>query len=145
MYMRYTDLGLTIVEKPSEKYHGGYKYLITNSAYGYAAFKTDEGFKAFLKQTNLKKEFISERRTPECGLLQFYRLHGVIEEYLFWNLSELPQGVTRFTGLSNGSLVDCYYLHTENGSMIFRPNSNALEVYKPLPLAEHIAFMRLNG
>jgi hypothetical protein len=63
-----------------------------------------------------------------------------IENKYFWALDELPSDAKQYTGLSNGSLVDCYY--TED--CIYRPNPNAKEVYNPLPISEHIAFMRIN-
>ena len=60
-------------------------------------------------------------------------------------MEEIPEDAIKFKGLSNGSLVDCYYIHTEKGSDIYKPNSNAKDVYKPLPLKEHIEFQRING
>lgn len=134
-----------IVENPSAQYHGGYSYLVRDQHFAYTAFKTEKGYNRFLEIANVKPELKEENNHPQFGLCQVYNLIGEITEILFWNLSQLPEGAITFKGGSNGGLVDCYYLHTENGSEIYRPNPNAKEVYHPLPLDEHLAFMKING
>ncbi|MGF2713924.1 hypothetical protein ACQUY5_16715 [Bacillus cereus] len=69
-----------------------------------------------------------------------YRIDQAIREVLFWYPQELPQGVKRHKGVSNGSVVDCYVYVQQGVTTVFRPNSNAKEVYKPLTIEERIAF-----
>lgn len=143
--MKYSNLSLTIIERPSDKFHGGYKYLISGYAgMGYVAFKTEKGFNQWLERSNVKLEHIEDKHYSDYGLLQLFRVIGTIEEKLFWSLSEIPVNAVKYKDFSNGSLVDCYCLKTETGSIVYRPNSNAKEVYKPLPLDEQIAYSRIN-
>ena len=63
----------------------------------------------------------------------------------FTSLGQLPAGVKPFKALSNGSIVDCYYLVSDCGITIFRPNPNYPEVYSPMCIDEAIRFHRRNG
>lgn len=135
---------LTIRERVSDS---DYKYLVTRGATSYTAFHTEKGFLNFLKIANINLENEEPRvfETKENGKVSTYFLDTNIVEKSFWANEELPEGAKCFKGLSNGSYVDCYYVHTEDGAVIFRPNPNAKNVYKPLSLDEHIAFSRVNG
>ncbi|MCL6442564.1 MAG: hypothetical protein K6T83_03735 [Alicyclobacillus sp.] len=138
-------LSVIVVERPNPSFHGGYKYLVRrHGAQPYAAFRTDRGYELFLERSNVRPELAEDFETPN-GRIWVYDLHGEIEERSFWNLSEIPLDAKPFKGLSNGYLVDCYYLHTHCGSIIYRPNPNAKQVYNPLPIDEHIEYMRVYG
>lgn len=137
------NLQVIVYERPQEEH--GYKYLIRKGFYSYDAYKTDEGFEFFLNSRNLELVFKEEFENEEKGIVKIYDVIGSVDERLFWSMEEIPEEAEVFTGLSNGSLVECYYLHTGNGSVIYRPNPNAKEVYKPLPIDEHIAFQSVYG
>ena len=122
-----------------------YKYIITKGACAYCAFHTEKGFNQFIKIANLKLENPRIVESEECGKVFTYIIDAEIIETSFWDSTDIPVGANKFKGLSNGSYVDCYYVHTDNGSIIFRPNPNAKEVYKPLTLQEHLAYSRVNG
>ena len=64
----------------------------------------------------------------------------------FWNKNEIPRGAKRIKALSNGSLVDCYYIKDKKNKTItiYRPNPNAKKVYKPLSLKKHIKYVFLS-
>lgn len=47
--------------------------------------------------------------------------------------------------LSNGSIVDCYYINNGKDVKFYRCNPNAKKFYKPLPLDEHIAYQKKYG
>lgn len=136
---------ITIMEKT--KYDSDYKYLITRGAYSYCAFHTEKGFKSFLEIANINLDSVEPRtfESEENGKVNTYFLDTIIEEKSFWSHDELPKEAICFKGLCNGSYVDCYYQHTDNGSIIFRPNPNAKEIYNPLSLEEHLEFSRING
>jgi hypothetical protein len=133
----------------NDNIQGGYKYLIRGQAFTpYTAYKTDKGFKDWLQRSNLTLEYIETKSLEGDGetmTAKIYTASGTITDNLFWSMEELPENAIQYKGLSNGSLVDCYYIHTENGSEIFRPNPNAKEIYKPLPIDEHIEFQSING
>ncbi|WP_145142216.1 hypothetical protein [Paenibacillus sp. Y412MC10] len=145
--MKYQNFTISIVERPDAKHDGGYKYLIQpwGGGIGYVAFKTERGYKQWLERSNLKIEHLEDKHDINRGLIQIFSAIGTIEERLFWSVSEIPADAVKYKGLSNGSIVDCYYLKTESGSIVFRPNSNAKEVYKPLTLEEHISYQMING
>lgn len=133
----------------NDSVQGGYKYLIQDYGFTpYAAYKTDKGFNDWLNRSNLKLEHIETNSLEIDGELMtvdIYKAYGKIVDSLFWDMEQIPENAIKFKGLSNGSLVDCYYIHTENGSEIYRPNPNAKEVYKPLPIDKHIEFQKVNG
>ncbi len=52
---------------------------------------------------------------------------------------------TKFKCLSNGSIVDGYFLNDGKRIRIYRCNPNAKKFYNPLPIDEHIAFQRTHG
>lgn len=131
-------------EQPQDDH--GYKYLIKKDyRLGFGAYKTDAGFKFWLKSRNVQLRRTEVINHPLKGIIKIYNVIGEVVEESFWHLSDIPLDAVRFTGLSNGSLVDCYYLHTDNGSIIYRPNPNAKEVYNPMPIDEHIEFQRRLG
>jgi hypothetical protein len=145
MYGKYENL--TVIEHDearNDQVQGGYKYLIRNSWSAYTAYKTDKGFQDWLERANVKLE-LKEVNELDGKVAKVYKAHGTITEYLFWKMEEIPTNAITFKGLSNGSLVDCFYIHNENGSTIYRPNPNAKEVYKPMVLDDHISYQRVNG
>lgn len=145
---KYTDLRVIEYDKSrNDQQQGGYKYLIRD-VYAYTAYKTDKGFNDWLKRTNLTLELDridTFERDGELKTAKTYKAHGTIEERSFWCMDEVPENANMFKGLSNGSLVDCYYIHTKNGSEIYRPNPNAKNVYEPLSLEDHIEYQKING
>lgn len=125
---------------------GSYKYLIKDKGYkSYMAYKTNKGFNFFLKSRNLQLELIEERYSKDLGKIKEYKIIGTIQEKMFWSMKEIPKETKTFKGLSNGKLVDCFYQHVNNGSIIYKPNPNAKEVYKPMPINEHVKFQALYG
>lgn len=137
---------VTKIEKPDDRFHQGYKYIITLDSISYEAYKTEKGFKFFVKSRNLKLIKTSDQETKQYGRVETFTDEiTTIDDRYFWELSDIPNNAVKFTGLSNGSLVDCYYLNEGNKTTIYRPNPNAKEVYKPLDLNAHIAYMRENG
>ncbi|WPQ59913.1 hypothetical protein [Paenibacillus polymyxa] len=145
--MKYENFTISVVERPDSKQHEGYKYLIkaSGSVIGYNAFKTENGYNQWLERSNLKLVHTEDKPDTPYGLIQIFHAIGTIEEKLFWSLSEISADAVKYKDFSNGSLVDCYHMKTESGSIVFRPNSNAKEVYNPMPINEHIAYLKING
>lgn len=111
-----------------------YKYLIGQSGIDCIpkAFRTDSGFKNFLKVYNLSiVKSTVETRGEKGNRFVCCSLKGKYKVCLFWHKSDLPKNVKSFIGLSNGSYVDCYYADIDGWRVIFKPNSNAKEVYHP--------------
>lgn len=47
--------------------------------------------------------------------------------------------------LSNGSIVDCYFINDGKRVKFYRCNPNAKDFYKPMSLEEHIMYQREHG
>src|SRR5699024_11779541 len=104
-------------------------------------------FSSRRRHTRSKRDWSSDVCSSdlERTRIHTYETIGTIEENMFWKLEELPENAIKYKGLCNGSVVDCYYIHTENGSKIYKPNPNAKEVYKPLQFDEHMEFIKNCG
>lgn len=84
----------------------------------------------------------------KCGTWRRYSVNRELDDTHgggFWKLSEIPDGAKKIKGLSNGNIVDCYIWNDGETLHVYRPNPNAKEVYKPLPIDEHIKYMREHG
>lgn len=94
--------------------------------YNNAVFRSREQLDVFLQRYGLS---MSEECSWSGG--RKWRLsHNFADKY-FWGLDELPDNVKHTYGMCNGSLVDCYIQVTEHEIVMWRPNPNAKEVYKP--------------
>ena len=83
--------------------------------------------------------------SAEHGEYIEYRLsHSIDDNNSFMKLSDIPNGAKPFKALSNGSIVDCYFLNDGKTIHIYRPNPNAKNVYKPLDTKDHIDFVKNN-
>lgn len=128
----------------------GYKYLITQGALPWTAFKTEKGWERFLSITGLAFQETETRpilfHENEGQDLTLGTLTGPeIVEKFFYDVSEIPKGSISYTGLCNGGLVTCYASQSPEKTTIFRPNPNAKNVYNPLPLKAQIAFSKEMG
>lgn len=114
-----------------------YKYIVTKDSMAWTAFRSDNGFRRFMKLHGLKIN-------PKCTQVHDMRHIGagrcittacynkqVDDRNYFYSLSDIPEGATKFIGLCNGSYVDCYILDSGDKVSVYRPNPNANEVYKP--------------
>jgi hypothetical protein len=84
----------------------------------------------------------TQRKSKPSRRFGWYREYDLdckfVEGKGFWKLDEMHEGARPFLGLSNGSVVTCYFTNDGETITIYRPNPNAHEVYQPLPLEEHI-------
>ena len=127
---------LTAIEysEPKEMNDYGYKYTIGWLGCGMCqAYRTEEGFKNFLKVYNLKIDFVEEQnyKMTDKKIKIYHFKPFTLEENYFWNIEEI-KGFNAYVGLCNGSYVVCYYKHVKNGVKIMRPNPNAKNVYNEL-------------
>ena len=122
-----------------------YKHILTKGGYPYTAFRTDKGLNDFIKRTGADFIKQNEVMTADHGKVQSFTAENIeIQEKLFWKMEEIPENAVKYTDLSNGSLVDCYYTNEHNIYTVYRPNCNAKEVYKPMELKQHIEYISIN-
>lgn len=81
------------------------------------------------------------------GHCQSYECDRLFQDksVLFWSKDAVPANATPIKALSNGSIVDCYFVNDGQNVTLYRPNPNAHGVYTPLSLHEHIAHVRQYG
>ena len=136
-----TRLWLATYEIPKNQYI----HILTKGAYPYIAFRTDKGLSDFIKRTGIDFVKHNEVMTADHGKVQGFIAENIeIQEKLFWKMEDIPENAVKYTDLSNGSLVDCYYTNENNIYTVYRPNCNAKEVYKPMGLKQHIEYISIN-
>ena len=136
-----TKLWLATYEIPKNQYI----HILTKGAYPYIAFRTDKGLSDFIKRTGIDFIKHNEVMTADHGKVQGFIAENIeIQEKLFWKMEDIPENAVKYTDLSNGSLVDCYYTNENNIYTVYRPNCNAKEVYKPMGLKQHIEYISIN-
>ena len=136
-----TRLYLRTYEIPKNQY----KHILTKGAYAYTAFRTDKGLNDFIKRTGIDFVKQNEVMTADYGKVQWFAAENIeIQEKLFWKMEEIPEDAVKYTDLSNGSLVDCYYTSENNVYTEYRPNCNAKGAYKPMELKQHLEYISIN-
>ena len=136
-----TRIWLTTYEIPKNQY----KHILTKDVYNYTAFRTDKGLNDFVKRTGADFIKHNEVMTADHGKVQCFVAENIeIQEKSFGKMEDIPENAVKYTDLSNGSLVDCYYTNENNIYTVYRPNCNAKEVYKPMELKQHIEYMLTN-
>ena len=136
-----TRLYLRTYEIPKNQY----KHILTKGAYSYTAFRTDKGLNDFIKRTGADFIKHNEVMTADHGKVQCFVAENIeIQEKSFWKMEDIPEDAVKYTDLSNGSLVDCYYTSESNVYAQYSPNCNAKDVYKPMELKQHIEYILIN-
>ncbi len=95
-------------------------------------------WKRLLKTLGLTYKKISTQN----GVTRYAVDQKVIERY-FWKQDQIPSTATNFYHAVNGHMVKCYMTHTDKEVVLYFPNPNAKEVYKPLSTARHIKLAAL--
>lgn len=117
----------------------GYKFIVTQGATSWRAYRTPRGLKYFLDNFGLKID-------ASLTQLHDYRSNGngrvitmackekvVVDGFGgFWDMSEVPNEAKPYYDVVNGSYVQCYILDEGDKVTTYKPNPNAKEVYKPL-------------
>lgn len=141
---------LVHVEKTDTVYHRSH-YMIYNSdafVMGLVAeFDTEDQMDFFLSRFGVTLSLPEVKEDKTNGKMEIFTLSKNIRsaDAGFWNRSELPENALPIKALSNGSIVTCYYVVTEDLVTIYRPNPNAKEVYQALPIDQHIAHRKIYG
>ncbi len=137
--MKFDNLTAIEYSEPKLMNDYGYKYKIGYLGFGMCqAYRTDSGFKNFMKIYNLKIDYIEEQKwkmTNKTIKIYHFKPIEIDEPLTFWNIEDVKD-MNAFVGLCNGSYVVCYYKHYKNGVKIMRPNPNAKNVYTELNYME---------
>lgn len=139
---------ISIVQKTDEQYHRSKIIIHKPSMFHFAEFENINQLELFSKMLGFTYELTEEKESERFGLYQEYSISHDIKDVCgggFWKVEDLPDGVKPFKALSNGSIVDCYFLNDSKNITIYRPNPNAKEIYKPLEIQEHIKHVKTYG
>ena len=140
-----SEMYITTIENVDPERHRSPIIIHDGWQWYFAEFSNWEQLERFLDFAGLEIELEEENQwffNPKCGTWR--KLDNPCDGG-FWSLSEIPESAKKIKGHSNGSIVDCYILNDGETLHIYRPNPNAKEVYKPLPLDEHIKNIREHG
>lgn len=136
---------ITVVEKTSEQIRS--RVIIYNGFYHFAEMDTMQQLERFSQMLGFTYTLEEVSHSEKHGKCRRYSISHAIADKCgggFWKLSDIPANAKTFKALSNGSIVDCYFLNDGETIHIYRPNPNAKEVYKPLSLEDHINFVKNN-
>lgn len=145
---------ITSIDEPYQRSSWGgrghrRKYIIHNGMWYFAEFDTKEQLDSFADMMGFSYELVEEREDVEGhGMWRRYSMsHEIVDPCNggFSKVEQLPAGAKAFKGLSNGSIVDCYFLNDGERIHIYRPNPNCKDIYQPLSIEEHIAYVKAHG
>lgn len=131
-------------------YQKNYKIAVTyadTTMFHEASFLTIDQFELYKNTLGFEidlKEVVNENTDRE---VKIYQSNYKIVSGSFWRLEDIPEEAKPIQALSNGSIVTCYYYKDEETKtiIIYRPNPNAKDVYKPLELEDHIEHQKKYG
>ena len=130
---------ISMVDRPDPQYHRSKIILHRDNMFYLAEFSSVEQLDEFARMMGFA---YTQRKSETSRRFGWYREYDLDRKFKDWygfnRLDQLPEGAKPFLGLSNGSVVTCYFTNDGETITIYRPNPNAHEVYQPLPLEEHI-------
>lgn len=141
----YNPSYISTVEKIDER-HRKPIILHKNWHWYFAEFETIEQLDFFAKTLGLSYTLREEKETFNNGIYREYNIDRKIDDdNLFWKLEDIPANAKPIKALSNGRIVTCYYLNDGDTIHFYRPNPNAEDVYKPLPLKSDLEHRKTYG
>lgn len=132
---------ISMVEKTDARYHRSEIILHRPDLFYEAEFKRMEQLVEFSRMMGFTFKLRRDEPSVMYGRYQEFDLSHEFDDKIgggFWKLDDLPEGARPFLGLSNGSIVTCYFVNDGQTITIYRPNPNAKVVYHPLTTMEHI-------
>lgn len=120
-----------------------HKIIIHKGQWHFSRMDTRKQLDAFCKMLGIKMT----EKTIDNEIVKYYRTDTALidmSNLTFWNLTDVPSTATKIKGLSNGSIVDCYFLREGDRLTIYRPNPNAKNVYKKMEFEKELEFRRNN-
>lgn len=103
---------ITIVEKTSKRFRS--HVIIYNGFYHFAEMHTIEQLEKFSNMLGFTYTLEEVSQSEEHGKYRRYSISRTIDDRCgggFWKLSDIPDDAKPFKALSNGSIVDCYFLN----------------------------------
>lgn len=138
---------ISIVERTDERYFRS-RVILHTGLWHFFECDTEDQLSYMAETLGFTYALRDERKTLENGIVREYDINRAIDNRIgggFWKRSDLPEGARPIKALSNGSIVTCYFTNDGETIKMYRPNPNATDVYKPLPLQQHIEHTRIYG
>lgn len=142
------ELTITIVDD-LKKYNERYPRLQTRESniiihdgwqWHFSRPKDKEQLDSLCKTLGVKYELVKETEN-----WKEFKTNTMYQSMSFRKIEDIPKGAKKIKGLSNGSIVDCYYINESSVLTVFRPNPNDEDIYKPMDIEEHLDYQRNNA
>ncbi|WP_422404507.1 hypothetical protein [Mammaliicoccus sp. JADD-157] len=115
-------------DKLPEKFkkHNKYKYEIESGIgfFNFASFYNENQFNNFCEKLGIDYNYINENEYTV-----FYENDILIQDNSFCSLDEIPNDCEKIMALSNGAIVECYFINKDNILKFYRPNPNYKDIY----------------
>lgn len=135
---------MSTVKKTSDKYHRSH-IIIHRDSWIFFECDTIDQLDYMSKTLGFNYTMTEERESEDFGVYRRYKLDRRFRDAGFCRTEELPKDARPIKALSNGSIVTCYYTNDGETVTIYRPNPNYKDIYKPLPIDQHISHTRIYG
>ena len=137
---------ITTVERTDPQYHRSPVILHKNFEWHLGDFENMDQLDFLAQTLGFTYTMSEEQESERFGLYRRYEIDRRFNDNEgFWNREDVPADAKPIKALANGSIVTCYFTNDGETITIYRPNPNAKEVYKPLPIQDHIAHVRIYG
>lgn len=74
-----------------------------------------------------------------------FKTNTIYQSESFTKFEDIPKDAIKIKGLSNGSIVDCYFTNNSGVLTVFRPNPNYKDIYKPMDIEKHLEYQKNNA
>ena len=139
---------ITTIDRIDAQYHRSHVIIHKDYQWHFADMDNMNQLQELSNKLGFTFELIEERKFFNGGNYCKYSMSHNINSPCdggFWQLSELPTDAKPIKALSNGSIVTCYFTNDGETIRIYRPNPNAMNVYRPLSTPEHIEHCKTHG
>lgn len=135
---------MSTVERTNEQYHRSH-IIIHIDTWHFFECDTKDQLDYMGKTLGFTYKLTEESESVYFGVYRRYDLDREFRDTGFNHLEDLPKEAKPIKALSNGSIVTCYYTNDGETVTLYRPNPNYKDIYKPLPIDQHIAHSRIYG
>lgn len=118
-----------------------YNIIVHNGwQWHFSRAKDKEQLNKLCETLGIKYELLKEEEN-----FKEFTTNTVYQSEYFVDIENLPKNAQKIKGLSNGSIVDCYFTNEKDILTVYRPNPNCKDIYKPMNIEEYIEYQRNNA
>ena len=136
---------ISTVEKTDAQYHRSPVIIHKDWQWYLAEFQNSEQLDYMAHVLGFTYTLRKEEESKRFGVYREYDINRKFQDAHFRSNTKLPENAKPMKALSNGAIVTCYFVNDGETITIYRPNPNDKDIYKPLPIEQHIAHQRIYG